>query len=45
MGGACSAHGEMRMRTKVWLEILKVRDNSKDLGVNAKIVLKLILGK
>jgi len=32
------------MRTKFWLEILKGRDHSKDLGVDGKIIVKWSLG-
>jgi hypothetical protein len=44
MGGACSTHGEMR-NTKFWSKILEGRDHSEGLGVDEKILLKLILGK
>jgi hypothetical protein len=33
------------MRTKVWSENPKGRDHSEDLGVDRKIILKLIFGK
>jgi hypothetical protein len=32
------------MRTRFWFESLKGRDHSEDLGVDGKIILKLILG-
>jgi hypothetical protein len=31
MGGVCSAHGGLEMRTKVWSESLRGRDHSDDL--------------
>jgi hypothetical protein len=33
------------MRTIFWLEKLKGRDHSKDLGVNGRIILEWLLGK
>jgi hypothetical protein len=46
MGGACSmCGGDEKMRTKFWLESLKGRDHSEDLGVDRVIILKWILGK
>jgi hypothetical protein len=36
--------GEMRMRTKLFLESVKGRKHSDNLGVDGKIILKLILG-
>jgi hypothetical protein len=33
------------MRTKLWLESLKGREHSEDLGVDGRIISKLILGK
>jgi hypothetical protein len=35
----------LEMRTKFWLESLKVRNNSEDLGVDGKIILKWTVGK
>jgi hypothetical protein len=40
MSGACSTHGEM-----IFLESLKGRNHSEDLGVDERIILTLILGK
>jgi hypothetical protein len=45
MGGAFSSHGEMRNAYKMFLESLKGRDCSEDLGVDVRIILKLISGK
>jgi hypothetical protein len=42
MGNSCSAHGEMR-NTKFWLENLKGRHHSDDLGADGRIILKWIL--
>jgi hypothetical protein len=42
MGRTCSAHEENGMRTKFWLESLKGRDHSEDLGVDGMIRLKWI---
>jgi len=39
MSGACSTH------IYLWSENQKGRDNSKDLGVDGKIILERILGK
>jgi hypothetical protein len=33
------------IRTKFWIEIVKVRDNAEDLGRDGRITLKGILGK
>jgi hypothetical protein len=33
------------MNTKYWLENLKGRDHSEDLGVDERIILEWILGK
>jgi hypothetical protein len=33
------------MSTKFWLESLKGRDDSEDIGVNGRIILKYIEGK
>jgi hypothetical protein len=30
------------MRTTFWFEILKARDNTEDIGINKRIILKLI---
>jgi hypothetical protein len=35
----------LRNNTKFWLESLKGRDHSEDLGVNERTTLKCILGK
>jgi hypothetical protein len=48
MGGACSSHGvrekPVQPVQRFWLESLKRRDLSKDLGVD-RIILKQILRK
>jgi hypothetical protein len=36
-------NGEMDMHTKFWMEILKGRDHSQNLGIDGKIILKCIL--
>jgi len=41
MGGTCSTHD---MRRKFWLENLKGRDYSEDIGVDGRITLGWILG-
>jgi hypothetical protein len=38
MGGTYSAHGEMRNTYKSWLKSLNERYNSKDLGVDGRIL-------
>jgi hypothetical protein len=42
MDGSCSTHGG---DTKFWSENLKGRDQSEELGVDGRIILKQILGK
>jgi hypothetical protein len=37
--------GDMVMHTKFWLENLKGKDHSEDLGIEGKIILEWILGK
>jgi hypothetical protein len=44
MGGACSMHGDIKMRTKFWLENLKGRDHLEDVGKDGTI-LKSVFGK
>jgi hypothetical protein len=45
MGGMYSTHGkDKKMHTVFWLEDLKGRDHSEDLGVDGRI-LQRILGK
>jgi hypothetical protein len=44
MGGVCSLHGEVINAYKVWLEILKGRDNWEDLGVDGRMISNCILG-
>jgi hypothetical protein len=38
--GACSTQGEMKMCAQFWLEDLKGRDHSEDLGLYGKIILR-----
>jgi hypothetical protein len=46
MGGACSTHeADEKYITKFWLECLKGIDHSQDLGVDVKLLLKLMLRK
>jgi hypothetical protein len=45
MGGECSTHWAVIMRTKFWLENLKGAGHSKDISVDGRIILKWILGK
>jgi hypothetical protein len=47
MGGAFSAHGEMRntVRKRFCLGSVKGKDHYEDLGVDGRIILKSILGK
>jgi hypothetical protein len=40
MRGACSTHGQMSNVYKFWLENLKVRDHSEDLGIDRRIILE-----
>jgi hypothetical protein len=42
IGGICRMHGEMR---NTYMENLKVRDHSEDLGVDGKVILEGILRK
>jgi hypothetical protein len=45
MGGACSTYGKNEKCLHFWLECLRGRDYSEDLGINRNIILKFILGK
>jgi hypothetical protein len=46
MSGTCRTHGRGEIfYTIFWLENLKVRDHSEDLGVDGKVILECILGK
>jgi hypothetical protein len=45
MGGACSAHWGIRMRTQFWMESLSGGHYSEDLSVGRWMILKWILGK
>jgi hypothetical protein len=38
--GHVTCMGEMRSARTVWLESLKVRDHSEELGVNGRIILE-----
>jgi len=37
--------GDMRNEYNIWLEKLKRRDHSEDLGVDGTVILECILGK
>jgi len=43
MGGACSANGERRDVYRVWWGNLREKDHWGDLGVDGRIILRLIL--
>jgi hypothetical protein len=43
--GHVARMGDVRNAKKNWLENLKGRDHSKDLGVDVRIILEWILGK
>lgn len=45
MGRTYSTHVEMINAYKIWLEILKGRNLSEDLGIDGRILLKCILRK
>jgi hypothetical protein len=46
MGRECRTDGsDFEMRTKFWLENLKARCHSEDLGLDRRIILELILEK
>jgi len=42
---ACGTHGKDRNMYWVWLGNLKERDHLKDMGINGRIILKLIIQK
>jgi len=44
MGGACSTNGRDEKCEILWSEDMKIRDHSKDIGVDCKIILEWILG-
>jgi hypothetical protein len=43
MGGTCSTHKRVENACKILLENLKERDNFRDIGMNGRAVLRLIL--
>jgi hypothetical protein len=45
MGGSRRAHDTEKVRTKLWLENLKERDNSEDLEVDRRIMKWVFLRK
>jgi len=45
MCGVCSSYGGDKCMKWRWSENLKGRGHSEDLGIDGKIILKLILGK
>jgi hypothetical protein len=44
MGGACSTHGETRIACKISLGKRKEKNHSEDLNIDARIILKWVLG-
>jgi hypothetical protein len=45
MGGECSMYGKDEKCIQYWLESLRERYHSEDLGVDGRIILELILEK
>jgi hypothetical protein len=40
MGNACSTYGTTKKFTKLWMEKLKGRDHTENLGIDRRIILK-----
>lgn len=45
MCGPCGTHEKMTDAYKIWVEMLEGRNNSEDLDIDGRTMLKLILGK
>jgi hypothetical protein len=44
MGGESSTHGRYENAYNIWVEKMKGRDHSENLGIDEKIILEWILG-
>jgi hypothetical protein len=43
MGKVCNTHGRDGKSVQFWLESQKKRDHSEDIGIDGRIILKIIL--